>query len=94
MYPTVIIILVTLKKSHLEDQFTYPGSSAAGSLPFAARVPPSSTWAATDDDVRQRVTLAGMTFGQNSSRSISDGDGTEDATAASALEKESLKAEV
>ncbi len=37
MYPTAIIVIVALQKSHLEHQFTYPTAPASeeDSLPFA-----------------------------------------------------------
>ena len=81
MYPTIIIVLVTIQKSHLESQFTYPGRpeeySDAGRLAFASRPPNGST---------ERVTaIRGMTFVQSlpddSSRSLTDSaektDGTQ-----------------
>jgi len=40
MYPTLLIVFVALQKSHLEHQFTYPGTGEQGTVtPFSARVP-------------------------------------------------------
>ena len=40
MYPTAIIVLVALQKSHLDHQFTYPppAASETDSLPFTVNV--------------------------------------------------------
>ncbi|KAF9265017.1 hypothetical protein L218DRAFT_997974 [Marasmius fiardii PR-910] len=45
MYPTVIIILVALRKSHLENQFTTYGSTSPKDIVFASG--PTSTTAAS-----------------------------------------------
>ncbi|KAJ6514046.1 hypothetical protein DFH09DRAFT_1197032 [Mycena vulgaris] len=43
MYPTIIIILVALKKSHLEHEFYSCGGDADGSMVFASRPPSART---------------------------------------------------
>lgn len=60
MYPTVIIVLVTLQKSHLENQFTYPGipEDQNAALSFASRA---------SHDIAGRVDIRDMVFVQNSS---------------------------
>ncbi|KAI0316516.1 hypothetical protein OF83DRAFT_1172805 [Amylostereum chailletii] len=48
MYPTLVIVIVMLKKSHCEHQFSYAdnvGLDVAGTLPFAART--WQTWTGT-----------------------------------------------
>ncbi|KAI0311866.1 hypothetical protein OF83DRAFT_1177168 [Amylostereum chailletii] len=41
MYPTLIIVLVAMQKSHLEHQFSYVGKGPDATLPFSVRVPQS-----------------------------------------------------
>ena len=74
MYPTIIIVLVTIQKSHLESQFTYPEipqeSSNTGRLSFASRSLPHHGSAGRVTTIRE------MAFAQslpdNSSRSLTD----------------------
>ncbi|KZV66277.1 hypothetical protein PENSPDRAFT_97250 [Peniophora sp. CONT] len=82
MYPTVIIVLVTLQKSHLENQFTYPGipEEQDAAMSFASRA---------SHGIAGRVTIRDMVFVQNSS-DVSSGS-LNDSTSKTEGEKSSKK---
>ncbi|KAI0311271.1 hypothetical protein OF83DRAFT_1151614, partial [Amylostereum chailletii] len=43
MYPTLVIVLVALQKSHRDHQFSFLDKGPDGTLPFSVRVPPSQS---------------------------------------------------
>lgn len=72
MYATVIIVLVTLQKSHLENQFTYGGTDVNGhartttTIRFASHMPSShgTRWGSKGVDVTSTQEIK---FGSGSS---------------------------
>ncbi|KAI0319513.1 hypothetical protein OF83DRAFT_1109826 [Amylostereum chailletii] len=43
MYPTLVVVLVALQKSHCEHQFSFVGKGQDATLPFSIRIPQSRT---------------------------------------------------